>query len=61
MILLQEKWKANITFVVGRKADDYTWINILGSTIAAGSRRLFSAFSKDELYNEVKDHPGNNL
>lgn len=51
----EEKWKANITFVVGRKADDYQWINILGSAITAGTRRLFSAFSQEELYNEVKE------
>lgn len=52
-ISLQEKWKPNVTFVVGKQADDYTWINILGQTIAGGSRRLFSAFSKKELYNDV--------
>ncbi|KAL4233858.1 Sperm-associated antigen 17 [Mactra antiquata] len=51
----EDKWKANITFVVGKKADDYTWINILGQAVTAGSRRLFSAFSKKELYAEVQE------
>jgi hypothetical protein len=50
----QEKWKPNISFVVGKQADDYTWVNVLGQTVNAGSRRLFSAFSKQELYSEVK-------
>jgi len=53
LFTFQDKWKPNITFVVGKKADDYAWINILGQTIAAGSRRLFSTFSKKELYNDV--------
>ncbi|XP_052809835.1 sperm-associated antigen 17-like isoform X5 [Mya arenaria] len=51
----EEKWKANVTFVVGKKADDYTWINILGQNIAAGSRRLFSSFSKQALFSDVQE------
>lgn len=38
-----------MTFVVGEKPEDYTWIDILGATIAAGSRRLFSVISKEQL------------
>ncbi|KAH3826467.1 hypothetical protein DPMN_128373 [Dreissena polymorpha] len=49
----EEKWKPNITFVIGKQADDYAWINILGQTVAGGTRRLFTAFSKKELYADV--------
>lgn len=42
-----------MTFVVGEKPEDYTWIDILGATIAAGSRRLFSVISKEQLEAEV--------
>lgn len=51
----EESWKANVTFVVGEKPEDYTWIDILGATIAAGSRRLFSVISKEQLEAEVKE------
>ena len=52
--LFQDNWKANITFVVGDKVEDYTWINILGETVAAGSRKLFSVISREALENEVR-------
>ncbi|XP_021376816.1 sperm-associated antigen 17-like isoform X5 [Mizuhopecten yessoensis] len=51
----EESWKANITFVVGNKVDDYTWIDILGSTIASGPRRLFSIISRQKLEEEVRE------
>ncbi|XP_078322362.1 sperm-associated antigen 17-like isoform X1 [Crassostrea virginica] len=51
----EESWKANVTFVVGEKPEDYTWIDILGATIAAGSRRLFSVISKEQLEAEVRE------
>ena len=39
--------------MIGKQADDYAWINILGQTVAGGTRRLFTAFSKKELYADV--------
>ncbi|KAK3098986.1 hypothetical protein FSP39_024961, partial [Pinctada imbricata] len=51
----QENWKSNITFVVGNKPEDYKWIDILGNTVAAGQRRLFSVISKEALENEVRE------
>ncbi|XP_033741247.1 sperm-associated antigen 17-like isoform X1 [Pecten maximus] len=51
----EENWKANITFVVGNKVDDYTWIDILGSTIASGPRKLFSVISRQKLEEEVRE------
>lgn len=43
-----------MTFVVGDKPDDYAWVDILGATVAAGSRRLFSVISKEQLDAEVR-------
>ncbi|XP_056016110.1 sperm-associated antigen 17-like isoform X9 [Ostrea edulis] len=51
----EESWKANVTFVVGDKPDDYAWVDILGATVAAGSRRLFSVISKEQLDAEVRE------
>ncbi|XP_061176448.1 sperm-associated antigen 17-like isoform X2 [Saccostrea echinata] len=51
----EESWKANVAFLVGDKPDDYTWIDILGAAIAAGSRRLFSVISKEQLEAEVRE------
>ena len=48
-------WKPNITFVIGNKVEDYNWINILGETVNAGSRKLFSVISREALENEVRE------
>ncbi|KAJ8310742.1 hypothetical protein KUTeg_012607 [Tegillarca granosa] len=51
----EDKWKANISFVVGKHPEDYTWIDILGATVASGPRKLFSVISKQQLEDEVKE------
>jgi hypothetical protein len=39
--------------VIGNNVEDYNWINILGETVNAGSRKLFSVISREALENEV--------
>ncbi|KAL5011118.1 hypothetical protein ScPMuIL_013423 [Solemya velum] len=51
----EENWKPNITFIVGKKPEDYTWLDILGTTITGGTRKLFSVISKSQLYEEVNE------
>ncbi|XP_076077508.1 sperm-associated antigen 17-like isoform X7 [Mytilus galloprovincialis] len=51
----EDNWKPNVTFVVGNKVEDYSWIKILGETVAAGSRKLFSVLSRETLENEVRE------
>ncbi|XP_067675915.1 sperm-associated antigen 17-like [Haliotis asinina] len=51
----EEKWKSNITFVVGNTVEDYVYINVLSAAIAGGTRKLFSVIGKESLYNEVRD------
>ncbi|XP_064627357.1 sperm-associated antigen 17-like isoform X2 [Lineus longissimus] len=50
-----DNWKANIYFLAGNKLEDNSHIDVLGTGVNAGTRRLFSFFSKDELYNQVRD------
>lgn len=50
----QEKWKSNISFVVGNTSEDYVYINVLAAAIAGGTRKLFSVIGKESLYNEVR-------
>lgn len=49
----QEKWKPNITLLVGNKVDDYKNIGVLATTISSGIRKRFTLLSKDILYNQV--------
>jgi hypothetical protein len=35
--------------VIGNNVEDYNWINILGETVNAGSRKLFSVISREAL------------
>ncbi|XP_046333573.2 sperm-associated antigen 17-like isoform X4 [Haliotis rufescens] len=51
----EEKWKSNISFVVGNTSEDYVYINVLAAAIAGGTRKLFSVIGKESLYNEVRD------
>lgn len=51
--LLKDGWTATIAFIIGSRHEDYGIINVIDETIRSKSRRLFSNFSKSELYNEV--------
>lgn len=53
MFLKQEKWKANIAFVVGNRTEDIPHISVLSSVVASGIRKLFSVVSKEDLYAQV--------
>ncbi|XP_050391323.1 sperm-associated antigen 17 isoform X2 [Patella vulgata] len=53
--LEEDRWKANITFVVGNAPEDYSHIKLLGSAVAGGTRKLFSLISKNDLYQEVNE------
>ncbi|CAH1799483.1 unnamed protein product [Owenia fusiformis] len=48
-------WDANVTFLVGNKVEDYAHIKVLAEAVAAGSRKLFSVFSQEELFQQVKE------
>ncbi|XP_071151563.1 sperm-associated antigen 17-like isoform X2 [Mytilus edulis] len=51
----EDNWKPNVTFVVGNKSRGLFLIKILGETVAAGSRKLFSVLSRETLENEVRE------
>ncbi|CAD5117288.1 DgyrCDS6074 [Dimorphilus gyrociliatus] len=48
----EDGWIATIACLVGNRYEDYALINSIEDTIRSKSRRLFSTFSKSELYNE---------
>ncbi|XP_041352537.1 sperm-associated antigen 17-like isoform X2 [Gigantopelta aegis] len=51
----EEKWKSNITFIVGNRPEDYSHINALSSAVASGIRKLFTVISKEQLDKEVNE------
>ena len=53
VLFFQGKWSVTIGFVVGNQIDDNKHIEVLTSAVTAGSRRLFSMVTKDELYSLV--------
>ncbi|XP_074656457.1 sperm-associated antigen 17-like [Tubulanus polymorphus] len=53
--LTDDKWNANITFLVSNKPEDKNYIDALASVINVPTRRLFSIITQVDLFNQVKE------